>query len=129
MVKELVDCIKQISAARIVLGGPGFNYFGPEWFEYLDLDYGLRGEAEHSFQLFLEKLEAGGDIYSVPGCIYKVSRLFHKVPRQLIEDLDSTILPAYELFDLAQYQKHHVLPAIFSKRGVPPLGTRDNSQS
>ena len=77
----------------------------------------MRGEAEHSFPVFLERLKAGEDIYSVPGCIYRKNGQVHKVPRELIEDLDSTALPAYELFDLAQYQEHNILPAVFSKRG------------
>ncbi len=117
MLKDMVDCIKRVSDARIVLGGPGFNYFGPDWFEYLDLDYGLRGEAEHSFPLFLKQLEMGGDIYSVPGCIYRKNGHIHRVPRELIEDLDSTALPAYQLFNLKRYKEHGISAAIFSKRG------------
>jgi hypothetical protein len=53
-IKEMVNRIKQISGAHIVLGGPGFNYFGRDWLEYLKLDYGLRGEAEFSFPLYLK---------------------------------------------------------------------------
>jgi radical SAM superfamily enzyme YgiQ (UPF0313 family) len=51
--------------------GSGFDYFDPNWLEYLDLDYGLYGEADHAIPLFLERLESGGEIYSVPGCIYR----------------------------------------------------------
>ena len=42
-IKKIVDCLKQNSYAHIVLGGPGFNYYGKEWLDYLNLDYGLRG--------------------------------------------------------------------------------------
>ena len=117
MIKEMVNRIKHISGARIVLGGPGFNYFGRDWLEYLELDYGLRGEAEFSFPLYLKKLEDGGDIYDVPGCIYRNNGRIDKVPRELIADLDATALPAYELFDLDQYAEHNVSCAIFTKRG------------
>lgn len=117
MVKDMVDRIKQHSNAQIVLGGPGFNYFGPNWLEYLDLDYGLRGEADHTFPLFLERLEKGADIHSVPGCIYRQNGRTHKTPRDLVADLDSTAFPAYELFDLARYREYGISPAITSKRG------------
>ena len=60
-VKEMVNRIKRVSNARIVLGGPGFNYYGRDWLEYLDLDYGIRGEAELAFPLYLKRLEEGGD--------------------------------------------------------------------
>ncbi|UCC88301.1 MAG: radical SAM protein [Anaerolineales bacterium] len=116
-IKGLVDRIKQSSAAQIVLGGPGFNYYGRDWLEYLDLDYGIRGEAEFAFPLYLERLAEGGDIYAVPGCIYRKDGRFHKVPRELIEDLDTTALPAYQLFDLDQYFEHNISAAIFTKRG------------
>jgi radical SAM superfamily enzyme YgiQ (UPF0313 family) len=117
MVKGMVDRIKQRSDAQIVLGGPGFNYFGQNWLEYLDLDYGLRGEADHAFPLFLERLEEGADINSVPGCIYRQNGRIHKIPRDLVADLDSTAFPAYELFNLARYREYGISPAITSKRG------------
>ena len=116
-IKEMVNCIKEISGAHIVLGGPGFNYFGRDWLEYLELDYGLRGEAEFSFPLFLKKLEEGEYIYDVPGCIYRNDGRIDKVPRELIANLDATALPAYELFDLNQYYDHNISCAIFTKRG------------
>jgi radical SAM superfamily enzyme YgiQ (UPF0313 family) len=116
-VKEMVTRIRQISDAHIVLGGPGFNYYGRDWLEYLDLDYGIRGEAEHSFPLYLKRLKEGGDIHSVPGCIFRKDGRFREVPRDLIDHLDTTAFPAYELFDLDKYFEHNISPAIFTKRG------------
>ena len=116
-VKEIVSCIKRISSAHVVLGGPGFNYYGRHWLEYLDLDYGIRGEAELSFPLYLKRLEEGGDIYSVPGCIFRKDSRISKVPRELVANLDATAFPAYELFDLDKYYEHNISPAIVTKRG------------
>jgi radical SAM superfamily enzyme YgiQ (UPF0313 family) len=117
LVKQLVDIIKRVSAAHIVLGGPGFNYYGRDWLEYLDLDYGLRGEGEFSFPLYLKRLEEGGDMYSILGCIYRKGADIVKIPRQRIENLDDTALPAYELFDLGQYAERKIAAGIFTKRG------------
>jgi radical SAM superfamily enzyme YgiQ (UPF0313 family) len=116
-VREIVDCVKRTSRAQIVLGGPGFNYYGPNWLDYLELDYGIRGEAEFSFPLYLERMENDGDLYSVPGCIYRREGQIHQVPRQLVDDLDATAFPAYELFDLAKYAERGISPAILTKRG------------
>jgi anaerobic magnesium-protoporphyrin IX monomethyl ester cyclase len=116
-VKEIVDCLKRTTQARIVLGGCGFNYYGAEWLEYLDLDYGLRGEAEFSFPLYLEMLEDGRDIRTVPGCIFCENGRISKVPRQRIENLDRTALPAYDLFDLDKYTERDISAGIFTKRG------------
>jgi radical SAM superfamily enzyme YgiQ (UPF0313 family) len=117
LVKEIVDCIQQISQAHIVLGGPGFNYYGREWLEYLDLEYGLRGEAEFSFPFYLERLEEGGDIHSIPGSVFQKDGRTVKVPRELIEHLDATALPAYDLFDLDKYAEQNISAGIFTKRG------------
>ena len=54
-IKRIVDTIKQNTNAPVVLGGPGFNYYGKEWLNYLNLDYGLRGEGEYSFPLYLNR--------------------------------------------------------------------------
>jgi len=116
-VKEIVDCISRISDAHIVLGGPGFNYYGPSWLEYLNLDYGIRGEAEVSFPQYLKRLEEGEDIHSVPGCVFRVDDHFVKVPREFVDNLDATAFPAYELFDLNKYYDRGISPAIVTKRG------------
>jgi radical SAM superfamily enzyme YgiQ (UPF0313 family) len=116
-VKEIVDCIKRNSDAHIVLGGPGFNYYAPDWLEYLDVDFGIRGEAEVAFPLYLNRLEGGEDIKTVPGCVFREGHRIVKIPREPVANLDATAFPAYELFDLEQYQERGISPAIVTKRG------------
>ncbi len=117
LVKEVVDCIKRLTSAPIVPGGPGFNYFGPEWLDYLELDYGIRGEAEFSFPEYLKRLEKGGDIHSIPGCVYREEGRFIKIPRDRIENLDATAMPAYELFNLDKYVEREIAAGISTRRG------------
>lgn len=117
LVKEIVDCLKRITQAQIVLGGPGFNYYGREWLEYLNIEYGLRGEAEFSFLLYLKRLEERGEMYTIPGCIFRKDGRIVKVPRERVEHLDTTALPAYELFDLNYYVERNISAGIFTKRG------------
>jgi radical SAM superfamily enzyme YgiQ (UPF0313 family) len=117
-VRQVTDCIRSITpSAVIVLGGPGFNYFGADWLDYLNLIYGIRGEGEFSFPLYLAKLANGEDTHDVPGCIYRHNGGFREVPRDFRDDLDATALPAYQLFDLAQYEERGISPGISSKRG------------
>jgi radical SAM superfamily enzyme YgiQ (UPF0313 family) len=116
-VKELTDFLRQNTTGKLVLGGPGFNYFARDWLEYLDLDYGIRGEAEESFPLFLKRWAEGGDIYSVPGCVTRDGTRFNLVPPRLVEDLDRQALPAYDLLDWHLYGERKITPAILTKRG------------
>jgi radical SAM superfamily enzyme YgiQ (UPF0313 family) len=116
-IKSLVDVIKQHSDARIVPGGCGFNYFAREWLDYLDLDYGLRGEGEYSFPLYLERLKRGEEAAELPGCIVRKNGQFHKVARDHVRDFDNTAFPAYDLFDLDTYRELKMPYALFTKRG------------
>ncbi len=116
-VKEIVDIIRQHSGARLVLGGPGFNYYAQDWLEYLGVTYGLRGEGEAAFPLFLDRLEHGGDLYAVPGCVYREGAEVRSQPPEPVADLDGAALPAYDLLDLAEYAQRNILPALFTKRG------------
>jgi len=115
-VKDMVDAVRQNSDARIVLGGPGFSYYAREWLDYLDVDYGIRGEGELAFPLYLQRLADGGDIHSVPGCVFRKDGSFHAVPPHFVEDLNGTALPAYDLFDLERYAARKIAPALFTKR-------------
>lgn len=122
-VKEIVDILRRGSSARIVLGGPGFNYYAQDWLEYLDLDYGIRGEGEEAFPLFLQRLEQGGDIHSIPGCVFRQAGSYHSIPACSVQDLDNQALPAYELLDWQPYAGRNITPAIFTKRGCAFLCT------
>jgi len=122
-VKEIVDIVRHSSTAPIIIGGPGFNYYARDWLEYLDLDYGIRGEGEEAFPIFLQKLSEGGDIYAVPGCVFiKNGRLFGNPPRP-VQDLDNQALPAYDLLDWQPYAEREITPALLTKRGCGFLCT------
>jgi radical SAM superfamily enzyme YgiQ (UPF0313 family) len=116
-VKEITDTIRQASPATIVLGGPGFNYYARDWLDYLDLEYGIRGEGEEAFPLFLQRLAEGGDLSTVPGCVTRKDGGYQAVSPRPVEDLDDQALPAYDLVDWGAYAERKVTPAIQTKRG------------
>ena len=116
-VRQVVNAIRQATSVPVILGGPGFNYYARDWLEYLDLDYGIRGEADFSFPLYLERLERGGSLTDIPGCVYRRDGQIFKAARNLVENLDETAFPAYELLDLPGYQQHGISPGILTKRG------------
>lgn len=116
-VKQVVDTVKKTSNAQIVLGGPGFNYYAEAWLEYLDLDYGIRGEADFSFPQYLDCLAHGDRYPRVAGSIRRSESGFEKMPRDHPQPLDETAFPAYQLLDLERYQQNKISPAILTKRG------------
>jgi radical SAM superfamily enzyme YgiQ (UPF0313 family) len=116
-VKSIVKMVKHHSNSRIVLGGCGFNYYAENWLNYLNLDFGIRGEGEYSFPLFLKRMEEGGDISSVPGAVNKMAGKFHKESRDWIKELDGTAYPAYDLFNTDTYIEQNIPFGLFTKRG------------
>ncbi len=70
-----------------------------------------------TFPLYLKRLEEGGDITTIPGCVFRQAGQIVKTPREFIENLDVTAFPAYELFDLNKYYEHNISPAILTERG------------
>lgn len=116
-VKEITDIVRQNSNARIVMGGPGFNYYARDWLEYLGLDYGIRGEGEEAFPLFLERLEEGVDIFSVPGSAYRKNGGYQINSPCLVQNLNAQALPAYDLLDWRPYADRKITPAVLTKRG------------
>jgi radical SAM superfamily enzyme YgiQ (UPF0313 family) len=116
-VKEITDTIRQVSPARIVLGGPGFNYYARDWLDYLDLEYGIRGEGEEAFPLFLKLMMEGGDLTATPGCVARKGGIYQETPPRPVLDLDQQALPAYDLLDWRPYAERKITPAILTKRG------------
>jgi radical SAM superfamily enzyme YgiQ (UPF0313 family) len=116
-IKTIVEVTRRHSDAHIVPGGCGFNYYAEDWLDYLRLDYGIRGEGEYAFPLYLERLRDGGDIHGVPGSVVRRAGGFQKLPRDRIEDLDGTAYPAYDLIDLSAYRAEGIPFSLFTKRG------------
>jgi len=105
----------------------------------------IKGEGEETLKELLTALEAKKDISSIHGIIYqKSSEIIINTPRQVLRDLDSLPLPAWELVDINAYRniwkEHHGYFSlnIATTRGCPfkcnwcakPIyGNRYNSRS
>ncbi|MFN2297714.1 MAG: B12-binding domain-containing radical SAM protein [Anaerolineales bacterium] len=122
-IRSIVDTIRRQSPALVVLGGPGFNYFAGDWLSYVDLEYGIRGEAEESFPLFLQRLSEDREIDSVPGCVRRSDGRLHTVPPRPPRGWEQAALPAYDLFDMTTADGTCIEPAVFTKRGCAFLCT------
>lgn len=76
---------------------------------YLDkgADYILLGEAEETLKELLTMLERGNkEIKNIPGIVYKDNgKLINTGRREIINDLDSLPLPAWDLVDMNSYKK------------------------
>ena len=87
-VKELVDHLKELGPAPVVLGGAGFSVAPREFMEFTGADFGLVGEGEESFVRFLQAYP-GCDWEKVPGLIWRQEGGLRQNPLQPIRRPDS----------------------------------------
>ncbi|MFH1151118.1 MAG: radical SAM protein [Actinomycetota bacterium] len=59
--REVVEAVRDSTAAPVVLGGAGFTIFPAECLEYLGVELGIVGEGEEAFPAMLECLSRGED--------------------------------------------------------------------
>ncbi len=108
--------------AVVVLGGSAFTLFPRRLMEEVpEVDIALTGEAETSFPLLLENLDAPG---AVPGILWRTDEGLKTNNPEIVHcpDLDSLPLPSWRLFDPAKYQNQNRYVAFMgveTKRGCP----------
>jgi len=92
----------------ILTGGPHFSLTAKNALEIVpEIDYIIKGEGEKAIVEFLNSIEGKGDILKVPGIIYRDSNgeIRENKLINLIENLDELPMPAWNLFDLKEYDK------------------------
>ncbi len=118
-VKDLVERLKELTAAPVVLGGAGFSVAPRAFMSYAGADFGILGEGEESFKRFLEVFP-GQDWEAVPGLLW---RRDDELRQNLMEPIRRLDLPppALEHFTPRLY---HDTPGSAGLPGVIPVQSR-----
>ena len=122
-VKDLVQHLRGVSPAPLVLGGAGFSVAPLEFMEFTGADFGMVGEGEF-FARFLQVYpEKAWD--QVPGLIWRQDGGLKLNPRRPLPQLEVLPGPALEYFTPGRYQEtpgSAGLPGLIpvqSRRGCP----------
>ena len=116
--KRLVDAIRELTGAPIVLGGAGFTVMPGTIMEYLGADVGVVGEGEMAFPWVLERLGAREALASTAE--YHCEPVNGGVcvsPTARIKQLDLTREPTRQRFDLHTYYQRGGALNVQTKRG------------
>ncbi|MBW2258323.1 MAG: cobalamin-dependent protein, partial [Deltaproteobacteria bacterium] len=120
--RDLVDTVRSVTPAPIVLGGAGFSVMPRDILERLDADWGIAGEAEVAFPALVQALETGNlDGLGAVGRVFQLQdghaeRLSAGPPRFL--DLDALPAVGREAVDPRYYEQVGI-EAVQTKRGCP----------
>lgn len=108
--KSIVETVKKHSQAAIVIGGAAFTLFPEELLRHLELPYGITGDGEIAFPLFVQYLQGQEELGSIPGICYWDGERVVVNPAAKIRDFAALPFPAYDLLDLQRYLA--ALPAL-----------------
>ena len=120
--EELIQNIKLVTSTPIIVGGPHVSAINSKILLDTPADFGLRGEGDVSFPLFLSQFFKKTPNYkNIPGLIWKNNQKIIENPKPpYILNLDSLPIPDYNAFNFKLYPcfKEKLIPLITS-RGCP----------
>jgi len=106
LVKDICEFVKENSKeSQVIIGGPHPSICPHHFVDRgVKFDYLIIGEGEHTFYELIHALQTSKNIDEVKGVAYVNSgKLKFTKPRELIQDLDSLPLPAYDKVDMKYY--------------------------
>ncbi|MEE8386836.1 MAG: radical SAM protein, partial [Dehalococcoidia bacterium] len=115
--QKVVEQVKGVCSCPIVLGGAGYSLFPGEALRFLDVPYGLAGEAEHAVTALVRCIETGQPPSDVPGACYRAGRRVIVNGPARVRSFDGLPGPAYDLLDCRRYVDENAALPIESKRG------------
>jgi len=125
-IKKAVLIAKKIKDADksmpVVVGGPGVGIYPKETLTHECFDYGIIGEADFSFPIFLDYLNNKSND-KIPGLVYKKNGApIISASIQVVKNLDSLPLPARHLLK-GNYNyvfvSHEPFTSMMTSRGCP----------
>lgn len=118
--RELVDCVRSHSDARVIIGGGGFSVMPREIMRYLGADFGISGEGESAFARLVGLLQSGTSNFSSIANLHYFdhAELISTPASGAFDDLDRLPVPDRSLLD-PRYYRDFGIESIQSKRGCP----------
>lgn len=114
--KQLVQRIRKLSPAAVVLGGSGFSLFPVQLLQELQADYGIIAEGER-FQEFLQAWEQKGHVSGLEGVICRDDQ--HSVPTPPAWTGKTTRSFTPDSPHVDYYLQHGGMLNLQTKRGCP----------
>ncbi len=117
LLRSLVEQVHRRTHAVVVAGGRGFDTFPRDWLIYLNLEYGLVGECDRSFPMFMENLHRPTALAQIPGIVIRSGERVDYQPLDTVAHVGPQPVPAYDLFDVDRYNHMGIPWGMTTKRG------------
>ena len=115
---DVIDPIKRMTSAPIVIGGAAVSIMPERIMNFLDVDYAVCGEGEETLVQLARHLDVNSDMSSITGLLYRDNGRVTGNPVERIEELDVLILPRiYRWIDWKKYHHNYSAYPVQTKRG------------
>ena len=114
--KTLIDQIRGLTEAPLVLGGVGFSIRPEEALAYCGVELGIKGEGEWSLPQLAERLAERKALGNIPGIICKQGERYHHMPVRY-GSLYNLCLSRREALDHPRYLSEGGMVGFETKRG------------
>ena len=110
-VKVLVEQIRFFKKdIQIVLGNIHATMFAEELLKGKIADIAVRGEGEFSMLEIAQAIRDGRSLDAIKGISFvKGGKIYHNPDREVVQDLDDLLYPAWHLFRLEDYNTHPMI--------------------
>lgn len=119
--RAVVDALRRVTGAPVVLGGSGFSIMPQAYMQVLDGDWGIAGEGEVAFAALLDALEEGRRPQGIPGLFGRDSPAgWYDVPplaQARHRGWHDGLRPARDLLDYPRYIRRGGMGNVQTKRG------------
>lgn len=117
IVKKFNDNIK------VIAGGAHVSVYGKE-LKHDNIDFLIKGEAEHSFSKLCYGIATDNIDRTIPGLIYSLNNeIFENPAADFIKDLDTIKFPDWSLIDFKKYKKYNGFSFIYKDKPIAPFIT------
>lgn len=118
-IRKIVNDLKVMSDAPIVLGGYCMSFMPGQMLEYFDQKIGIVGDGEEAFCQIAEAVRVKAPLENIPRVATRDKGAFRLNEPRYLEDLDQLSPPALDLIDVKPYFGEKITLGIQTKRGCP----------
>lgn len=115
-IKPIVEKVRRLSDAPLLLGGVGYSIFPMAALEYCGGDYGICGDGERAIIQFADAMAGKGSLSNIPGLISRNNGKYYR-NQSLVVDLSALELSARSTVDNLRYFREGGMVGFESKRG------------
>ncbi len=129
VVKEMIKIIKDVNSDIItIVGGPQSSGDTNSVYDYLNADFGFKGEAEIGFPMLVDYIAGENiELKDIPGLIWKKEKEVIVNAQEFIENLDDLNHPSWDIIKPNDYPlaphgaffKRKPIAQVFATRGCP----------